>query len=80
MFGGRVRLLRTPIGWGLSLAIAGMGAYLLIKHTGHVLDAIPFLLLLACPLMHLFGHHGRHHSSQRGDPQKRPASQISGDH
>jgi hypothetical protein len=24
------------------------------------LDALPLLLLLACPLMHLFMHHGYH--------------------
>ncbi len=51
--------------WGLvaTLAVAALGAYLLWTHTGHVLAAAPYLLLLACPLMHLFGHRHGHHKS-----------------
>ena len=58
----RTRLIRTPLGWVMSLVIAAAGAYLLITHTGHVLGALPYLVLLACPLMHVLGHggHGRH--------------------
>ncbi len=58
----RTWLIGTPLGWALSLVVAAAGAYLLITHTGHVLGALPYLLLLACPLMHVFGHggHGRH--------------------
>lgn len=39
------------------------GFYLLREHWGHVAGYFPYLLLLACPVMHLFhghGHHGRH--------------------
>lgn len=32
--------------------------FLIYEHTAHVLGALPFLLLLACPLMHIFMHHG----------------------
>jgi hypothetical protein len=39
------------------LLIAGI--YLLTQHTAHVFGALPWLLLAACPLMHLFMHHGR---------------------
>jgi hypothetical protein len=39
------------------LAIAGF--FLLTEHRAHVLGVLPFLLLLACPLLHLF-HHGGH--------------------
>jgi hypothetical protein len=38
------------------LAIAGF--FLLTEHTAHVFGALPWLLVLACPLMHLFMHHG----------------------
>lgn len=41
------------------LAIAGF--FLLTEHRAHLLGILPFLLLLACPLMHLF-HHGGHHN------------------
>ncbi|WP_331294233.1 MULTISPECIES: DUF2933 domain-containing protein [Methylobacterium] len=45
----------------VTLALAALGAYLLATHTGHVLWALPYLLLLACPLMHLFMHRGHRH-------------------
>ena len=32
--------------------------FLFEEHRAHMLGALPFLLLLACPLMHLFMHHG----------------------
>ena len=38
------------------LAVAGF--YLVTEHTAHFLGALPFLIFLACPLMHLFMHHG----------------------
>lgn len=44
------------------LAIAGF--FLLSEHQAHMLGALPFLLLLACPLLHLF-HHGRHDAEPR---------------
>lgn len=54
------------LGWLTTLSFAGLGAYLLVTHTGHVLSALPYLLLLACPLIHLFVH-GRHHDHKSGD-------------
>jgi hypothetical protein len=35
--------------------------FLLTEHTAHVLGALPYLLVLACPLMHLLHHRGHHH-------------------
>ena len=32
--------------------------FLLTEHRAHFFSALPFLLLLACPLMHIFMHHG----------------------
>lgn len=51
------------------LAIAGF--YLVTEHTAHLFGALPWLLLLACPLMHVFMHrgHGGHRSS--GDDSNR---------
>ena len=42
------------------LAIAAF--FLFTEHRAHLLGALPFLLLLACQLMHLFMHggHGAH--------------------
>ena len=50
------------------LAIAGY--FLWTEHRAHVIQGLPWLLLLACPLMHLFMHgsHGGHghDDSKRG--------------
>lgn len=46
--------------------------YLLTQHTAHVFGALPYLLILACPLMHLFMHHG-HGGHGSDDPGKRGA-------
>ena len=51
------------------LLIAGF--YLLTEHTAHVFGALPFLLLAACPLMHLFMHHG--HRGHGSDSRSKPA-------
>jgi hypothetical protein len=59
---GSQHFLGSKLGWAVTLILAALGAYLLWTHTGHVLTAVPYLILLACPLMHLFGHgHGHSH-------------------
>jgi hypothetical protein len=50
----------SKLGLAACLGLAALGAYLLLTHTGHVLSALPYVLLLACPLMHFFGHGHRH--------------------
>jgi hypothetical protein len=56
------------------LAIAAF--FVVTEHTAHVLGILPYLLLLACPLIHLFhgGHrHGGHdeHTPPRADGDRR---------
>lgn len=52
---------RSPLGIFMLLAGAAGIYYLLTEHLTHLGQAIPYLILLACPLMHLFGHnHGGH--------------------
>ncbi|MBA4215146.1 MAG: DUF2933 domain-containing protein [Hydrogenophaga sp.] len=56
---------RRPAGMALATAALIAGFYMLREHWGHVLGYWPYLLLLACPLMHLMhghghGGHGRH--------------------
>ena len=61
VFGSCVRWLARPAGLAL-LAVAGVAlAYLVYEHRLHVLALLPYLLILACPLMHLFHHHGHRH-------------------
>ena len=56
------------------LAAAAVGGYLLL--TGLEVDAaralpyLPLLLLLACPLLHVFMHGGRGHGGARGGPDR----------
>ncbi|CAN7766523.1 MAG: DUF2933 domain-containing protein [Pseudomonadales bacterium] len=66
---------RSRAGLALLVACAVIGFYLLTEHTAHLLGALPFLLVLACPLMHVFMHRGggHHHGSTRStnDEQRR---------
>lgn len=48
------------------------GALLLTEHRGHVLGALIWLPLLACPFMHMFMHQGHGGHSQRSDERKTP--------
>lgn len=52
-------------GVGLIMGLAGVSYYLLTMHLAHLAVALPYLLLLACPLMHIFGHkHGHDDKKQ----------------
>jgi len=57
-------LWRTKSGIVLIGFLLGVTFYLLTEHTTHVFGVLPYLLILACPLMHLFMHHG--HSGYQG--------------
>ena len=60
--------LRLPWIVVLSGFLAVAGFFLWTEHRAHLLGALPYLLLLACPLMHVFGHHGHHaHGTKGGD-------------
>jgi len=44
--------------------------YLLTEHLQHTLGALPYVILLLCPLMHVFmhrGHGGHHDGRHRGE-------------
>ena len=61
-------------------AFAGFAAiavfFLITEHRAHLFSALPFLFLLACPLLHIFGHgehgaHGGHAQNSDRVPQQR---------
>ena len=54
--------------WILVLFLAIAAFYLFTEHRAHMFGALPFLLLLACPLMHLFMHRG--HGAHGGHDEK----------
>lgn len=45
--------LQSPSGIAACLALALTAIYLAAYHGQHVLAALPFLLLIACPLLHV---------------------------
>ncbi|WP_438839687.1 DUF2933 domain-containing protein [Aromatoleum toluclasticum] len=62
--------------FGIFFAIAAI--LLGFEHRIHLLGILPWLFLLACPLMHLFMHHGHgghdghgthHDAAKNGDPR-----------
>jgi hypothetical protein len=46
----------------LCATVGIVGAVFLTGHSNHLIAILPYLLLLACPFMHLFMHrgHGQH--------------------
>jgi len=62
---------RTPIGLVTCGFLIVAGFFLLTEHTAHVFGVLPWLLILACPLMHLFMHHGHRGHGGHG-PASRP--------
>lgn len=61
-----------------ALALLVMSAvalfFLLEEHRAHMLGVLPYLFLLACPLMHVFMHHGHHHRSAHSSPDQPKAN------
>jgi hypothetical protein len=40
------------------------GYFLVTEHRAHLFEYLPYALLLACPLLHLFHGHGGHGSHE----------------
>ena len=62
--------LATPAGIVLCVFLAIGAFFLWIEHRAHMLGVLPWLLLAACPLMHLFMHRGGHggpHGPEQGE-------------
>ncbi len=62
------------------LVMGAIAAYFLLsEHRAHFLGALPLLLLLSCPLMHVFMHHGHgdhggsHAHHHGGEPSSNPS-------
>ena len=74
---------RLGLGWIAMAAIAG--GFLWTEHRAHLLGALPYLVLVACPLLHFFmhgGHHGEHAQGaedEHGDAADRPTAKPSAD-
>lgn len=77
---GHLRAAKQPL--LVACVMLGLIAafFLLREHWGHLAGWWPYLLLLACPLMHVFMH-GGHGQAGHGDPplSRREADQGPGD-
>ena len=65
--------LWSPRGLVLLAFLAVAAFFLMTEHRAHVLGALPYVLFLLCPLLHLLMH-GRHGSARggHGASQDRP--------
>ena len=73
--------LRSRRGWVLLGFLAVAGYFLWTEHRAHVVTGLaylPYLLLLACPLMHIFMH-GGHGGHDHGSHDKGPSDRRDGD-
>lgn len=62
----------SRISWGLGLCLfLGIALFFLWQeHKAHILGALPYAVLLLCPLIHLFTHRSRgahDHSQGKGE-------------
>ncbi len=60
--------IRIPVWLGLCLFLAIASFFLWDEHKAHILGALPYLLLLLCPIVHMFMHrgHGGHGAGHSG--------------
>jgi hypothetical protein len=58
---------RIPLWLGFCVFLAVALFFLWEEHSAHILGALPYVLLLLCPLMHFFMHrgHGGHGSGHK---------------
>jgi hypothetical protein len=56
---------RIPLWFGFCVFLAIALFFLWEGHSAHILGALPYVLLLICPLMHYFMHRG-HGSDRKG--------------
>ena len=63
------RSFRLPVWLGFCLFLGIALFFLWEEHRAHILGAVPYLLVLLCPLIHLFMHrdHRGHGADQSGD-------------
>lgn len=62
--------------WVLTGFLIVAAFFLWTEHRAHLLGILPYLLVLACPLMHLFHGHGHRHGG--GAPGPRNIRQTEG--
>jgi len=61
--------IRFPLWLGACLFAAIATFFLWEEHRAHIMGALPYVLLLLCPVLHLLMHrgHGGHRHTEDGD-------------
>ena len=60
--------------------LAIIGFFLVTEHWAHLYGYLPFILLLACPLLHIFGHGGHGGHGDEKTAEKKSSSSTSHHH
>jgi Protein of unknown function (DUF2933) len=64
--------------WVASICVGAVALVaLVLDHRAHVLGAVPYLLLLACPLMHLWHGDHRHHVARTAPGHGQSGNSVS---
>ena len=72
--------VRIPAWLGLCLFLAIAAFFLWEEHRAHLLGALPYALLLLCPIIHVFmhrGHGGHGPGHQDQEHNHRPGGAVS---
>jgi len=51
-------VVRSFATWVCTAFLVIAGFFLITEHTAHAFGILPYLLLLACPLLHMLSHRG----------------------
>ncbi len=63
------KLFHIPV-WLAACLFLGIALFFLWEeHEAHILGALPYVLLLACPIIHIFMHRGHGHGEHRPHQQ-----------
>jgi hypothetical protein len=52
------------------------GYFVLTEHRAHAVQFLPFVLLLACPLLHMFHRHGGHGGHGGGEKRNKTDERL----
>ena len=71
--GSSASFFKSPVGVAVAMLALIAAFYVLREHWQHVAGSWPYLLLLACPLMHVFHGHGGHGGHRHHEPGSAPS-------
>lgn len=65
---------KSPAGLALCVVGAVAAYFLFTEHRAHLAGWLPYAFLAACPLMHIFMHHGHGHGGHQRPQDTPPAA------